>query len=70
MSMSNFCQICYFKNHTNDSICCKIPVNPACIDLIMTIKTKCFQNFITIETALLDFHKMTATVTSKSKTLN
>ena len=46
-----------------------MPENPACIDLIMTIKTKCFQNFITIETALLDFHKMTATVTSKSNSL-
>ena len=36
--------------------------NPSFIDLILTNKKNCFQNSMTIETGLSDFHKMTVTV--------
>ena len=59
-SMSNICQIYDIKNLINEPTCYKWnPGNPSCIDLIMTNKTKCFQNSITFETALSDFHKIT-----------
>ena len=36
--------------------------NPSCIDLILTICLKCFQNFGVYETGISDFHKLTFTV--------
>ena len=43
--------------------CYKNPVNPSCIDLILTNKPKSFMNTQIIETGLSDHHKMTITVT-------
>ena len=57
-SMSNFGQIYGFKNLINDPTCYKNCENPTCIDLIMTSKPKCFQNFVTIKAELSEFHKM------------
>ena len=36
---------------------------PSCIDLILTNKSGSFQNTLVIETGLLDFHRLTVTVT-------
>ena len=40
----------------------KNPNCPTCIDLIFTNRDRSFQNTITIETGLSDFHKLTPTV--------
>ena len=40
--------------------------NPTCIDLILTNKSRSFQNSLTMETGLSDFHKMITTVLKTS----
>ena len=49
---------CFNKKPT----CFKSVDNPSCIDLILTIHLKCFQNFGVYETGISDFHKLTFTV--------
>ena len=49
-------------NLIKDNACFKNPDKPSCIDLIITNGPKCFQNSVTLETGLSDFHKMTLTV--------
>ena len=61
-TMENFCQIHNLKNLVHDPTCFKNPENPTMIDLFLTNKPRCFQNSITFETGLSDFHKMTITV--------
>ena len=39
---------------------------PSYVDLILTNKSRSFQNFCTFETGLSDFHKMTLTVLKSS----
>ena len=57
--MKNFCQIYNFKNLLDRPTCYKNPTNPSCVDLIITNKTRTFQNSCTFETGLCGFHKMT-----------
>ena len=45
-----------------DNTCFKNPLKHSCIDLIITNRPKNFQNSVTVETGLSDFHKMTLTV--------
>ena len=40
----------------------KIRKKPSCIDLIIANRPKCFQNSVTLQTGLSDFHKITLTV--------
>ena len=42
--------------------CFKNPDNPTCIELILTIRQKSFQNSTIIETGLSDFHKVIVAV--------
>ena len=56
---TDFCQIYGCKNLIKDNTCFKNPEKPSCIDLIITNRPKCFQNSVTLETGLSDFHKMT-----------
>ena len=49
------------KNLIKDNTCFKNPSKPSCIDLIITNRPKSFQNSVTVETGLSDFHKMTLT---------
>ena len=58
----NFCQIYGCKNIVKDKTCFKNPINPTCIDLIITNRPKSFQESEVIETGLSDFHKMSLTV--------
>ena len=60
-TVRDFCQIYGCKNLIKDNTCFKNPEKPSCIDLIITNIPKCFQNSVTLETALSDFHKMTLT---------
>ena len=61
-NMKDFCQIYGCKNIVKDKTCFKNPINPTCIDLIITNRPKSFQESEVIETGLSDFHKMSLTV--------
>ena len=60
--MANFCDTYNLKNLINEPTCFKSTDNPSSIDIILTNKKHSFQNSITVETGLSDFHKMTVTV--------
>ena len=60
--VSDFCEIYNLKNITREKTCFKNPNNPSCIDLIITNRSKSFQNSMVIETGLSDFHKMCITI--------
>ena len=51
-AMKNFCQIYGCKNIVKDNTCFKNPINPTCIDLIITNRPKSFQESEVIETGL------------------
>ena len=61
-SISNFCDTYNLKNIINEPTRYKKLLNPSTIDLILTNKSRSFQNTTTIETGLSDHHKMTVTV--------
>ena len=61
-AVSDFCQIYGCKNLIKDNTCFKNSEKHSCIDLIVTNRPKYFQNSLTLETGLSDFHKMTLTV--------
>ena len=61
-AVRDFCQIYGYKNLIKHNTCFKDPEKPSCIDLIITNRPKSFQNSMTLETGLSDFHKMTLTV--------
>ena len=58
----NFCQIYGCKNIVKDKNCFKNPINPTCIDLIITNRPKSFQESEVIETGLSVIHKISLTV--------
>jgi hypothetical protein len=60
--MVDFCDMYNLQNLIKDPTCFKSVNNPSCIDLMLTNKKNSFQNSMTIETGLSDFHKMTVTV--------
>ena len=60
--IENFCDISSSKNLIKQVTCFKNSHNPKCIDLIMTNRSRRFQNSRVIETGLSDFNKMTVTV--------
>ena len=60
--MQEFCNLFNLKNLVKDPTCYKNLENPSCIDLILTNRYKSFQNTVTLEVGLSDFHKMTITV--------
>ena len=59
---SEFCDIHSLKNLVNVPTCFKNPLNPSCIDLILTNRPRSFQNTTVVETGLSDFHLLTITV--------
>ena len=60
--ISDFCKDYGVDNIIKEPTCFKNPLNPSCIDLILTNKSRSFQNTTIIETGLSDHHKMTVTV--------
>ena len=56
-----FCEAYNLTNIVNDPTCSKNPLHPTYIDVILTNKSKKFQNTTTIETGLSDYHKMVIT---------
>ena len=65
-TMKSFCQIYSFKNLLDKPTCYKNQTNPSCVDLIITNKSRSFQNNCIFETGVSDFHKMTLTVLKSS----
>ena len=61
-NMEEFCALHNLKNLVHMPTCYKNVEHPSCIDLILTNRSKSFQNTVTIETGLSDFHKMILTV--------
>ena len=61
-SLNEFCQTYSLRNLINEPTCFKSPHNPSSIDVILTNKSRCFQNTCVVETGLSDHHKMTVTV--------
>ena len=59
--MKDFCETYHLKNLITDPTCFKNTSQPTSIDLMLTNKSRSFQNSTTIETGLSDFHKMTVT---------
>ena len=53
-----FCQIYSSKSLIKDTTCFKNLEKSHFIDLIITNRPKCFQNFVALETGLSDFQKM------------
>ena len=61
-TMKNFCQIYDCRNIVKDKICFKNSINPTYIDLVITSRSKSFQESEVIEMGLSYFHKMNLTV--------
>ena len=61
-SMSDFCELYNFKNLISGPTCFKSVANPSSIDVILTNKSRSFQNSAILETGLSDHHKMVITV--------
>ena len=60
--MREFCETYNLENLIKEPTCYKNPENPSSIDIMLTNKKLSFQNSMTFETGLSDFHKMTVTV--------
>ena len=60
--MKEFCEIYNLENLIKNPTCFKNVANPSSIDIMLTNKKLSFQNSMTLETGLSDFHKMTVTV--------
>ena len=56
-NMKNFCQIYGCKNIVKDKTCFKNPINPTCMDWIITNRPKSFQESEVIETGLFIQYK-------------
>ena len=61
-AMAEFMKLYNLSNLVKEPTCFKNPLNPSCIDLILTNRKKSFQSAHTIETGLSDWHKMAVTV--------
>ena len=60
--MKNFCGMYDLENLIKEPTCFKSTENLSSIDVILTNRKYKFQNSMTVETGLSDFHKMTVTV--------
>ena len=61
-AMNDFCCLYNLKSLVTKPTCFKNPDHPSCIDLILTNKSRSFQNTSIIETGLSDFHRLTVSV--------
>ena len=61
-AMKDFCDTYCLSNMIKEPTCFKNILNPSSIDLILTNRSRMFQNSIAIETGLSDHYKLTITV--------
>ena len=59
--MREFCETYNLENLIKDPTFFKSIENPSCIDVMLTNRNACFENSMTVETGLSDWHKMTVT---------
>ena len=64
--MKEFCETYNLENLIKDPTCYKSIENPSSIDIMLTNKKLRFQNSMTLETDISDFHKMTVTYMKKN----
>ena len=60
--LNDFCNANNLFSLVKEPTCFKNPYNPSCINLSLTNRPRSFQNAVTIETGISDFHKMLITV--------
>ena len=60
--LNDFCNVYHLFSPVKEPTCFRNPDNPPCIDLFLTNRPRIFQNTLTIETGILDFHKTVITV--------
>ena len=60
--LNDFCKVYNFFYLVKEPRCFKNPYNPSCIDLFLTNHPRSFQNTLTKETGISNFHKMVITV--------
>ena len=60
--LNDFCNVCNLFSLVKEPTCFKNSYNPSCIDLFLTNRPRSFQNSLTIETGISDFHKVVITV--------
>ena len=61
-TMKAFCNQYKLKSLNKDPTCFKNVNKTSCIDLLLTDNSKCFEDCLTLETDLPDFHKIIVTV--------
>ena len=66
-NLKDFCNLYLLKNLIKKSACFKNPENPRTIDLILTNRPRSFCNSNSLETGFSDFHKLTVTVFTITK---
>ena len=62
LCMEEFCLLYDLKSLIKKPTCFKSDSNPSCIDLILTNRVNSFQNSLTVETGISDFHHLVVTV--------
>ena len=60
--MKAFCNQYKLKSLNKEPTCFKNVNKPSCIDLFLTNNSKCFEDCLTLETGLSDFHKLVVTI--------
>ena len=68
-NLKTFCNQYKLRSLNKESTCFKTINKPSCIDLFLTKNSKCFEDCLTLETGLSDFHKLIVTLSSKSPKL-
>ena len=60
--LNDFCNVYNLFSLVKEPKCFQNPYNSSCIDLFLTNGLRSFQNTVTIETGISDFHKMVIAV--------
>ena len=60
--LNAFSNVNNLKSLNKEPICFKNPNNPSCIDLLLTNRSRYFQNTSTTETGISEFHKLVVTM--------
>ena len=61
-NMKAFCSQYKLKSLNKEATCFKNVNKPSCIDFFLTSNSKSFENCLTLETGLSDFHKLIVTI--------
>ena len=62
LALNDCCNVYNLFSLVKEPTCFKNPYNPSCIDIFLKKRPRSFQNTLTIEKGIWDFHKMVITV--------